>query len=157
MSIVSAEPRYGKNQANGKRSVKYVFTDHLGDVYISPSKHVALDFDVEADLEIRRSRREDILANSETAQYLDNLDENSTPKHQTKNQLRRNVLIKILKATKLSDVVPHLKSVRFLTKITDNQLKALLSIDDVKVIQIRAWQVEMLTVWQINKSYGAIL
>ena len=157
MSIVSAVARYGTTQANGQKSVKYIFTDHLGVPYITPSRHVDPDYDVDADMQRRRDRLDAELIEAEYLEIAYNVSDSIDPKHQTKNEAKKAALLYIFSIADPVEVLPYLSSIAFLQTISDANLKTLLDIGNGPLAKIRTWQVEMQVLNSTIKNYEALL
>lgn len=96
MTIISQQIIGDRAQKDGRRYLRYEFTDHLGGKYIRGPKLVPPSFDADADLLTQVPVQEDDLANIEIQQAINNttvgLNPDKVPDHQTQPDFDRRVL-----------------------------------------------------------------
>lgn len=160
MPTISGNTVYGvpqKIDGVDHPSFKHVITDSAGGVEIVGSRRVDPSFDVEADLARVRARVDEDLIQAEVDKYTNSLTDDVQPAHQTKNELKRRILLRILKCDSLERVMDHIGSVSFLLKATDAQLKSQLSIGDAAITKLRTWQAQIQTHKQFADNYEALI
>ena len=145
----------------GHRRVSYFLTDHSGAIHRIPTRKVADNFDAAADGQLRAQRKEKELAMLEEESYFATIlaggdPSNTTPQHQTKADILKKLLKRILRLDK-AEIAENLTALKFLVKITDTQFKNILQISDAQVAHIRARQTEMLSVQAVIASHTPIL
>ena len=162
MSITSSEVIEKGIQRDGRKLIQLRFTDHTTKVHILPTRLVAADFDVDAELILRSDRLEKSLAEGERSDYIERIRNGENPfrdggnpvdpVHQTRPVALKAVLRFVLRLD-AQEVVKYTKAIQFMDNVTDAQFTNLLGFDATRIARVRQRIIDMLSVKSTMDTY----